>query len=73
MGDEDGLEAFFRYVRGFFKDFLGADFQADIAAFAPFLVEVDGCGLLLFSRTFFQFRVLLPFSGGEKSTASIWE
>jgi hypothetical protein len=50
MGRQDRLEPFLRNFGGFFPDFLGADFQADIAAFAPFQVEADGYRFFLLRR-----------------------
>jgi hypothetical protein len=54
VGNKDRLEPFLRDPGGFFKDFLGADFQADIAPLAPLPVQVDGCRLFLFFHAFFQ-------------------
>jgi hypothetical protein len=64
VGNQDRLETFLRDLGRFFKDFLGADFQANIAALAPFPVQVDGCGLFLLLRAFFQSQGS-PFSREE--------
>jgi hypothetical protein len=84
-GDAHRLEPLFGNFPGFFKDFLGANFQADIASLAPFLVQANDRGLFRLSGAFFQVplslrlflnpfleRILKYYPSGRKRTSSFF-
>jgi hypothetical protein len=57
MGGDHGVKPFPRDFRRFLENFLGAGFEADVASFAPFLVNMNTRGLFYL---FFNGQAIIP-------------
>jgi hypothetical protein len=62
VGDEHRGKPLLRNFFGFLEDLFGADFETDVASFAPFLVDMNVAHLFLLTLFFFQSaRLPSPF------------